>query len=92
MNTSSTHQTRAFTAHTIQRLQAVLAERGISRSQHYFDIKNGLWVPPVKLGIKASGWPTGETSQLNAARIAGKTPDEIRILVTKLMVARAAMA
>ena len=88
MTSSNTSATSAFTARTIQRLPALLAERGISRSQHYLDIKNRLWIAPVKLGLKASGWPMGETAQLMAARIAGKTPDEIRGLVAKLVADR----
>jgi prophage regulatory protein len=34
------------------------------------------------------GWPASEVSAINTARIAGKTDDEIRVLVVKLEAAR----
>lgn len=73
---------------TILRLPAVLRERGRSRSAHYMDIQQGLFTPPVPIGARAVGWPADELTTLNAARIAGKTDDEIRALVAKLEAAR----
>lgn len=73
---------------TILRLPAVLRERGRSRSAHYMDIQQGLFTPPVPIGARAVGWPADELVMLNAARIAGKTDDEIRALVAKLEAAR----
>lgn len=73
---------------TILRLPAVLRERGRSRSAHYMDIQQGLFTPPVPIGARAVGWPADELTVLNAARIAGKTDDEIRALVLKLEAAR----
>ena len=75
-------------SHTILRLPAVLRERGRSRSAHYMDIQQGLFTPPVPIGARAVGWPADELAMLNAARIAGKTNDEIRALVVKLEAAR----
>ena len=72
------------------RLPAVLQRRGRSRSSHYADIKNGLYVKPVQIGSRAVGTPEVEVDALNAARIAGKTDDEIRALVLKLEAARKA--
>jgi prophage regulatory protein len=40
--------------------------------------------PPVKLGARAIGWPTEVILAINAARIAGKSDDEIRQLVRRL--------
>lgn len=77
---------------TILRLPAVLRERGRSRSAHYMDIQQGLFTPPVPIGARAVGWPADELAMLNAARIAGKTDDEIRVLVAKLAAARKAAA
>jgi prophage regulatory protein len=74
--------------HTILRLPAVLRERGRSRSAHYLDIKHGLFTSPVTIGRRAVGWPADEVETLNAARIAGKTDDDIRALVAKLEAAR----
>ena len=73
---------------TILRLPAVLRERGRSRSSHYLDIQQGLYTQPVIIGLRAVGWPVNEVATLNAARIAGKSDDEIRALVTKLETAR----
>jgi prophage regulatory protein len=70
--------------HTILRLPAVLKERGRSRSAHYLDIQQGLFTKPVQIGLRAVGWPSGDASAINAARIAGKNDEEIRALVVKL--------
>jgi prophage regulatory protein len=42
----------------------------------------------VKIGARASGWPSSEVAAINAARIAGATNEEIRALVAKLVAAR----
>lgn len=75
-------------AHTILRLPRVLAERGKKRSSHYADIKVGLFTAPVRIGARAVGWPAEEVAALNAARIAGKTEEEIRALVSHFEAAR----
>ena len=77
-------------AHTILRLPAVLKRRGKSRSAHYADVKAGLFVRPVKLGLRACGTPEDEVDTLVAATIAAKSVDEIRALVVKLEAARKA--
>ena len=73
---------------TIFRLPSVKSETGLSRSTLYLRISQGLWPKPVSLGARAVGWPAHEVAALNAARIAGKTDEEIRALVTKLEAAR----
>lgn len=73
---------------TILRLPAVLRERGRSRSAHYLDIQQGLFTHPVSIGARAVGWPSDEVAALNAARIAGKTDEQIRSLVVALEAAR----
>ena len=73
---------------SIFRLPTVLGERGRSRSSHYLDIQQGLFTCPVQIGLRAVGWPSTEVEALNAARIAGKTDEEIRALVVKLEAAR----
>jgi prophage regulatory protein len=77
---------------TIYRLPAVKSESGLSRSTIYLRIAQGRWTKPVSLGARAVGWPSGEVAALNAARIAGKTDEEIRALVVKLEAARKAAA
>lgn len=74
----------------ILRLPAVKSESGLSRSTIYLRVSQGLWTKPVALGRRAVGWPSDEVEAINAARIAGNTDDEIRILVKKLEVARKA--
>ena len=75
---------------TILRRKQVESECGYSRSTIYLRITQGLWTRPVNLGPRAVGWPAGEVAAINAARIAGKTDDEIRVLVTHLHAARGA--
>lgn len=70
--------------HSIHRLPSVKAESGLSRSTLYLRIAQGLWTKPVSLGGRSVGWPAREINKLNAARIAGKTNDEVRELVKKL--------
>jgi len=69
---------------TILRLPAVKFESGYSRSTIYLRIDQGLWTKQVSLGPRGVGWPANEIAALNAARIAGKSEDEIRALVIKL--------
>ncbi len=73
---------------TILRIPAVKFESGLSRSTIYQRIAEGLWTKPVNLGARAVGWPSDEVAAINAARIAGKTDEEIRTLVMKLEAAR----
>lgn len=75
---------------TILRLPAVLKRRGKSRSSHYADIKAGLFVRPVKLGLRARGTPEDEVDLLIAATIAGDSDRAIRALVLRLEAARTA--
>lgn len=73
---------------TILRFPAVKSESGYSRSTIYLRIAQGLWTKQVRLGPRCVGWPAHEVAALNAARIAGKTDEEIRTLVVKLEAAR----
>jgi prophage regulatory protein len=73
---------------TILRIPGVKSESGLSRSTIYLRISERLWTKPVSLGPRAVGWPSDEVAALIAARIAGKTDDEIRGLVAKLEAAR----
>ncbi len=72
----------------ILRLPAIQLESGYSRSTIYLRIAQGLWSPPVHLGARAVGWPAREVEALNAARIAGRSDEEIRALVGRLMAER----
>ena len=61
---------------------------GLSRSTIYLRVSQGLFTQPVSLGPRAVGWPASEVAAINAARIAGKSDDEIRALVAQLHSAR----
>jgi prophage regulatory protein len=77
---------------TILRLPAVKVKTGNSRSTIYKRIADGLFPKQVKIGPRSGGWPDYEIDTINAARIAGKTDDEIRELVIQLETARKAAA
>ena len=68
----------------IIRLPEVSRTTGLARSTIYLRIEQGLLPKPVSLGGKAVGWPATEISQINAARIAGKSNEEIKTLVDEL--------
>lgn len=72
----------------IQRLPQVSACTGLSRSTLYQRVRQGTFTPPIALGSRAVGWPAHEVEAINAARIAGKSDDEIRVLVKKLVAQR----
>jgi len=73
---------------TILRQKQVEAIIGLPRSTMYLRIQEGTFIKPVKLGARTVGWPSNEIAEINAARIAGKSDDEIRTLVVKLEAAR----
>ncbi len=78
--------------HTILRVPAAKAQSGYSRSTIYLRISQGLWTKQISLGPRCIGWPANEVAALNAARISGKTDEEIRALVVKLEAARKSVA
>lgn len=74
----------------IWRLTAVKAETGYrSNASIYSLIRAGLWTKPVPIGERSVGWPDDEVKAINAARIAGKTDEQIRELVVQLHIKRA---
>lgn len=76
----------------ILRMPKVIIALGKSRSSVHEDVKEGLLTKPVRIGLRAVGLPESEVSAINAARIAGKSDEEIRVLVRKLHAARKALA
>ena len=76
---------------SILRLQKVLSVTGKSRASFYQHISDGLWTHPVSIGERSVGWPAYEVMTLNAALIAGKTKEEIRLLVAQLENSRATL-
>ena len=77
---------------TILRFPSIKSETGLSRTTVHRRIHEGLFPRPVSLGAKAVGWPAAEIAALNAARIAGKSNEEVRALVQRLHADRKAVA
>jgi len=69
---------------SILRLPDVKSVSGLSRSTIYLHIQQGFLTKPVRLGARSVGWPASEVSALLLARIAGKSDEEIRLLVNEL--------
>lgn len=72
----------------LYRTKQVLSLRGISKSQHHEDIRNGRFVTPMKRGMRIALYPSSEVAALNAAEVAGKSEQEIRALVDSLHASR----
>ena len=83
---------RNGTALTMLRRPKVRLETGLSDSSLYDHIGRGLFTAPVKIGARSSAWPACEVEAINAARIAGKSADDVRKLVAKLHVNRLVLA
>lgn len=73
----------------ILRLPMVMDMTGLSRASVYSYISQGLITNPVKIGASSVGWPESDIAAINAARISGKSDDDIRALVAHLESARA---
>lgn len=72
------------------RLPQVRDATGLGRSTIYALVAAKRLTTPVKLSARAVGWPANEIWAINAARIAGKSDEEIRALVVKLEAGRKA--
>jgi len=70
------------------RLPEVIRQSGLSRSSVYHYIDEGLFPRPVKIGERAVAWISSEIAAVNEARIAGKSREELKSLVSKLQIAR----
>jgi prophage regulatory protein len=90
LQTATTAISRLPEARTLARLPDVLSAYGAKRPTLYAHMADGLFPRPVKLGAKFAAWPMDEVAAVINARIAGKTPDEIKALVVELMSARKA--
>lgn len=74
------------------RMPALREKSGHPTSTIYALIAKGLMPKPVTIGDRAVAWPEHEVDAIVAARIAGKSDDEIRELVKRLHKARTAPA
>jgi prophage regulatory protein len=78
---------------SIWRMPAVKAETGHrSHASIYTAIRAGLFPTGVAIGRRSKGWPSNEVQAINAARIAGKTDEQIRELVKVLHAKRTELA
>ena len=73
---------------SILRPKAVQARRGRSRSAHYKDITDGLFVPSISIGNRAVGTPDYEVDTMISAQIEGRSNEELQALVKELVAAR----
>lgn len=77
---------------TIIRRKQLEQRMGIGRSTIYLRISQSLITSPVSLGAHSVGWPLHEIDAIIAARVAGKSDDEIKTLVSELEAARMLIA
>lgn len=63
-------QSDAASALTLERLPAVKARTGLSRTEIYRKIANGQFPAPVKLGERASAWSAAEVDGWIRERLA----------------------
>jgi prophage regulatory protein len=70
------------------RLPEVRTRTGKSRSSIYRGVADGTFPKQVKLGPRAVGWPDHEITAINQARLQGRSDDQIREIVVRLMRAR----
>lgn len=70
------------------RRPAVSTRLGIKKSTTYAHMHAGLITPAVQCGPRAVAWPSHEIDAIIAARIAGRTEDQIKALVASLTAAR----
>lgn len=71
------------------KLPPALDLRGKCRTQHFDDVRAGVWTRPVKHSYRDAVWPEVECRVLNKAEIAGKSPDQVKAIVKRLEAARA---
>jgi prophage regulatory protein len=70
--TRTTSESRPLGGLTLERLPAVKARTGLSRSEIYRRIALGDFPRPIKLGERASAWSTTEIDAWIASRIAAR--------------------
>ncbi|MFT4047967.1 MAG: AlpA family phage regulatory protein [Solimonas sp.] len=71
------------------RLPALCSRLGFGRAHIYALIRDGLLMPPIRLGARSVAWPSNEADDYIAAKIRGAGNDELRALVSRLTKARA---
>ena len=74
------------------RIKRVEEKTGLKKSMVYDLISKREFPTAIKIGERACAWIESETNAINAARIAGKSADEIRQLVKTLTAKRQQIA
>lgn len=69
---------------TLIRLPETLKLCAQKRASFYAALKSGLYPPAISIGARSVAWVKAEVEAVLKARIAGKSEEEIRILVNKL--------
>jgi len=69
------------------RIKMVEAKTGLKKSMVYDLVKKGELVSPIRIGERAVAWISSEIDAINAARMVGKSTDEICELV-KILTAK----
>lgn len=64
------------------------AALGVGHTTFYENLNAGLVTPSVRLGVNSVAWPKHEIQAIVAARIAGKSDDQIKELVKQLVADR----
>ena len=78
MMTSNSAESIPLAGLTLERLPAVKARTGMSRSEIYRRIALGDFPRPIKLGERASAWPEHEVTAWIASRIAARDAKAVR--------------
>ena len=73
------------------RLGSVLAVTGRRKSSLYAEIKEGRFPRPVKIGQRASAWPSHEVELINAALTAAWPTTRLKALVDEIHRSRASL-
>ncbi|HVR54089.1 MAG TPA: AlpA family phage regulatory protein [Pseudorhodoferax sp.] len=79
------------TDNALIRKPTVLAMAGYGTTTLYDRIKTGLFMKPIRIGARLSAWRASEVKAVNDAIAAGKSDEEIRVLVKALEESRKAL-
>lgn len=81
-------------SHTIQliRRPEVLTLTARSKSALQLDEKAGVFCPPISIGCRAVAYIKSEVEAVIQARVEGKTPEQIKQLVSELIKQRKKVA
>lgn len=82
------YEPQAVSVDAMLRKPEVVRLTGRSHVSLFNATKAGLFTPPLRIGPHAVAWPESEIRALNEARATGRSDEEIRHLVQKLLAVR----